>query len=349
MSFKYLVTAERRRTILLLLLFISLLVLLLFSYTWGHYPIDVCTSFKAIVNRLYPVFEEDWTKQVEIALFHIRIPRLLLGVLVGAGLSMAGATFQAIFHNPMASPNVLGASSGASFGAALAILLGTSSFTITLSAFSFGLLSILLVLMVSRRMRMDRIVSLVLCGVVISSLFSASLSALKLLADPRNNLPAITYWLMGSLNSARVDSLTFAAPPILLSMLIIYLLRWKLNLLTQGDAEAKSMGVEVKKVRLILIVAATLITSTAVAVSGVISWIGLVIPYISTLIFGADYRYKLPGVALLGALFTVVVDNAARLLTTSEIPLSILTSFIGAPIFLVLMYRQGRVKSEGWE
>lgn len=321
-----------------------LLAAALFSFTLGHYPITIPTVFQTAAHRLFPsLVPQTWSPQVEVALFNIRLPRILLAMMVGAGLAVSGATFQAIFHNPIVSPDVLGASSGAAFGAALGILLGLSSWLVTLCAFLCGILDLLLVLFVARRARLDPILSLVLCGIVISSLFSAALSYIKLIADPSNTLPAITYWLMGSLASARLSELAFAAPGLLGGTLLMWLLRWKLNLLSLGDTEAQSMGVAVASTRLLLITAATLTTATAVSICGLIGWIGLLIPHISLLLFGADYRRSLSGTALIGALFTLLVDNAARLLASSEIPIGILTAVFGAPAFLCLLLREQRL------
>jgi iron complex transport system permease protein len=242
----------------------------------------------------------------------------------------------------MVSPDVLGASSGASFGAALAILAGFASTGITLISFVFGLLSIILVLFIASFVKANKLLSLVLTGIVVSSLFSAGLSLIKYTADPTNQLPAITYWLMGSLNSARMKSLVFAAAPILLGIVVILLLRWQLNLLALGEEAASTMGVRTRLIRTIMVVAATLITATCVSVSGVIGWIGLVVPHISRMMVGSDNRVSLPASALIGASFLLFVDNIARRATTAGIPLGILTAFIGAPFFVFLILREGR-------
>lgn len=332
----------------LLFLAVLLPLLMLISFTLGRYPIAIPTAAKAVVNRcaelltLQAPFAADWSKNVEIALFNIRLPRLLLGALVGAGLSVAGAAFQSVFRNPMVSPDVLGASGGAGFGAALGILMGLSSAGITMSAFVFGLISIMIVFFLSKRVHLEDTLSLILCGMIVSSLFSASLSLVKLMADPNNELPAITYWLMGSLASARGVSVRFAAPAILGGMLVMFLLRWQLNLMSLGEKQARTLGVHVKAVRAALILSATLVTAASVAVSGMIGWIGLVIPHFSSLLFGADYRWRIPASALLGACFTILVDNASRLIATSEVPLGILTSFFGAPLFMLLLIKEGR-------
>ena len=335
-------TEEKQKKLLLGLLLLVLLAVVLISFSLGRYSVPLTVVLQAVAHQIFPQTVVSWEPQVEIALFHIRLPRILMGILVGAGLSLSGASFQALFRNPLVSPDVLGASGGAAFGAALAILLGMGTAMITLTSFAFGLLSLLLVFLISRRIRMDAVLSLILCGIVVGSLFTAALSYLKLIADPSSELPAITYWLMGSLASARFQDLAFAAPPILLGSLLIWSLRWPLNLFTLGEEQALSMGVPVKILRLLLLLAATLTTSAAVSVCGLIGWIGLVIPHISLLLFGADYRLSLSGTALIGAIFTLLVDDAARLMASSEVPIGILTALLGAPIFLGLLLREGR-------
>ena len=318
------------------------LVIFLYSFTLGHYPLTLQEILQLFLSRIFPSITSEAPSAAAIALFNIRLPRLILASLVGGGLSLAGASFQAVFRNPLVSPNVLGASQGAAFGAALAILLGLSSGMITALSFLGGMLSILIVLLMSRWVRMEHILSLVLTGLVVGSLASASLSLMKLLADPQSQLPAITYWLMGSLASARLEDLPFALPCLGTGSAVILLLRWKLNLLTLSEEEGRSMGLRVREYRIALILAATLVTAASVSVSGMIGWIGLVIPHAAALLFGADYRRSLPASFFLGASFTLAVDNLARILTSSEIPLGILTSFIGAPAFLLLMLREGR-------
>lgn len=334
-------SSGRRTALIFLLLGGALLIIVLVSLAIGWYGIRPATIFSYFWSRLFRT-GATFPDEIHTVLIHVRLPRILMGLLVGGGLSVAGHTFQGVFRNPMASPDVLGASSGAGFGAALAILWGFSSTGITGLSFLFGLLSILLVLFLTSFVRSQKILALVLTGMVVSSLFSAGLSLVKLVADPTNQLPQITYWLMGSLNSSKMKDLTFAAPAILGGVLVIFLLRWQLNVLTMGEEAASSMGVRTRLVRSILILAATLVTATSVSISGVIGWIGLVIPHISRMTVGSDNRLSLPASALMGAGFLVLVDDIARRATTSGIPLGILTAFVGAPFFVFLILRQGR-------
>ena len=310
------------------------------SFMLGRYPIEPWTLIRVLASRVIPV-TPDWPSQVETVLFNVRLPRVLMAALIGAGLSAAGAAYQGIFKNPMVSPDVLGASSGAGFGAALGLFLSFSYQGVSFLAFVLGLSAVGAVCLISSRVKYNQTLGLVLAGMMISSLFTAAVSFLKLVADPNNTLPVITYWLMGSLASIRPKDLAFAAPWIIGGIIPIYLLRWKINVLTLGEEEARCIGVNTSAVRLAVVLCATLITSVAVSVSGLIGWVGLVIPHFARMLVGSDYRKMLPASLLLGASFLLVVDNFARLLATSEIPIGILTAFVGAPFFLWLILREG--------
>lgn len=310
------------------------------SFMLGRYPIDPWTLIRVLASRVIPV-TPDWPSQVETVLFNVRLPRVLMAALIGAGLAAAGAAYQGIFKNPMVSPDVLGASSGAGFGAALGLFLSFSYQGVSFLAFVLGLSAVGAVCLISSRVKYNQTLGLVLAGMMISSLFTAAVSFLKLVADPNNTLPVITYWLMGSLASIRPKDVAFAAPWIIGGIIPIYLLRWKINVLTLGEEEARCIGVNTSAVRLAVVLCATLITSAAVSVSGLIGWVGLVIPHFARMLVGSDYRKMLPASLLLGASFLLVVDNFARLLATSEIPIGILTAFVGAPFFLWLILREG--------
>ncbi len=319
----------------------ALLGVIILSFAVGWYWISPKTIVSFFVSQLFRT-GASFPTDIHTVLVNVRLPRIALGLLVGAGLSVAGHSFQGVFRNPMASPDVLGASSGAGFGAALAILWHLPASGIMSLSFLFGLLSIVLVLILTSFVRAQRMLALILTGMVVSSLFSAGLSLIKLVADPTDQLPAITYWLMGSLNSAQIKQLNFAAPLIVGGILVVLLLRWQLNVLTVGEDAAATMGVRTRLIRIVLIMASTLITATCVAVSGVIGWVGLVVPHIARMITGTDNRYSLPASALIGSAFMIFVDDIARRATTSGIPLGILTAFVGAPFFIYLILRQGR-------
>lgn len=317
---------------------IALVAGILLSFALGRYPISPRETLGILLSRVFPI-EPFWTERMATVLFNVRLPRILLACLVGCCLSSAGAAYQGIFQNPMAAPDILGASSGAAFGAALAILANASTRMISLSAFFFSLLTVALVWLISQRTRGKKVLGLVLAGIMVSSLFSAGTSFIKLVADPSNQLPAITYWLMGSLSGAKMSDISFAIVPMLIGLIPLMLLRWRVNILSLGDDEARTMGVNVGRLRFVVIVSATLVTSSAVAVSGTIGWVGLVIPHLSRKLVGSNFRHLMPATMLFGALFLLLVDNISRNLFAVETPIGILTAFIGAPFFLYLIVK----------
>jgi len=329
----------------ILLLAVILVACILLSFLFGRYPVPFRELCGILADKFLSIFglgiEPFWTDAMQAAVWNVRLPRVLMSVLVGACLSAAGAAYQGVFQNPMAAPDVLGASAGAGFGAALAIYVGLSSMYITLAAFGMSLLTVALVFWVSRHAKGERVLGLVLAGIMVSSLFQAGTSFIKLAADPTNKLPEITYWLMGSLSGAKWSELGFVIWPMLLGLVPLFLLRWRLNVLAMGDDEARAMGVDAGRLRIWLIIAATLVTAASVSVSGMIGWVGLVIPHMVRRICGSDYRWLMPCSMLGGGTFLLIVDNVSRNVTTSGIPIGILTAFIGAPFFLWLITGRG--------
>ena len=322
----------------ILLLILLLAAAVVVSLSLGRYPIPV----KSMIHRLLGLRDFD-SARTEAILFNVRLPRVLLACLVGAALAAAGAAYQGVFQNPLASQDILGASGGAAVGATLAILLRLPAPMITLFAFCASLATIALVMFIGEHVRGKKILGLILAGLMISSLNSALISFMKLVADPNSVLPEIVYWLMGSLAKTKPQSLSFAAPPILLGLAPLLIFRWRINLLTLGDDEARTMGVNVRLLRRIIVICATLITAGAVSVSGIIGWAGLVIPHLTRRFVGNDYRYLMPASMVFGALFLLLIDDLARNLFATEIPLGILTSLAGAPLFLWLITRKGDV------
>lgn len=316
------------------------LLTFLLSISIGRYPIQITTLCKVLLSKIFPI-QPDWEGQINNVIFQVRLPRVVMAMIIGAGLSCSGAVYQGIFQNPMVSPDVLGASAGASFGAAFGLILGMPYQVVTLCAFCFGLISVSCVVIISNHVKNNKTLGLVLSGIMIGSLFQAAVSFIKLVADPNNTLPVITYWLMGSLASIRIKDVCFAAPIIIAGLIPFFLLRWKINILTLGEEEAKSVGVNTKRVRSVMILSATLITAAAVSVSGLIGWVGLVIPHLCRMMIGNDYRKLIPATMLLGGSYLMWVDNLARMITTSEVPIGILTAFIGAPFFLYLISKEG--------
>ena len=318
----------------------ALLALFLLSFVVGRYGVPLGQVVRILLSGVLPL-EQTWTDNMAIAVLNVRLPRILLACLVGCGLSAAGTGYQTVFQNPMAAPDILGASSGACFGAALAILTGQGAVMITVFAFLASLLSVALVYLVGNHTRGNRVVNLLLAGIMVGSLFSACTSYIKLVADPTNQLPQITYWLMGSLSGTRMGTVRFAAVCMAVGLVPLLLLRWRINLLTLSPDEARAMGVHTDRLRLAVILSSTVLTAAAVSVSGMIGWVGLVIPHLSRRIVGSDCRRLMPMSCLFGAAFLLLVDNMARCLTATEIPIGILTAFVGAPFFIYLMVRGG--------
>ena len=333
--------ADRRARLWLMVLAAVLLALFLVSFVLGRYDVPLWQVVRILLSKVLPL-EATWSANMAVAVLNVRLPRILLACLVGCALSAAGTAYQSVFRNPMAAPDILGASSGACFGAALAILLGLDRGAVTALAFAASLATVALVYVIARRIRGNQVVNLLLSGIMISSLFSAGTSYIKLVADPTNQLPAITYWLMGSLSGTRMQDVAFALLPMAAGLIPLLLLRWRVNLLTLDEEEARSMGVNTTALRLVVILCATLLTAASVAVSGMIGWVGLVIPHFCRMLFGYDYRRLIPAAALFGAAFLLAVDDIARLVTTGELPLGILTAFVGAPLFLYLIITGGR-------
>jgi len=308
----------------------------------------VLSPFPAIQNTvlgfLSPFFVsvEAWDYAMYSVVVNIRLPRILAALLVGAALSTAGAAYQGMFQNPLVSPDILGASAGAGFGACLAIYLSLGGWMVTIFAFAGGLIAVLVAYVVSRLTKGSATLSMVLAGILVGSLFSASTSYIKLVADTTEQLPEITYWLMGSLAGATMKDVIFAGIIIILGTLPIFLLRWRMNVLTLGEDEAKSMGVNTNRLRFVVIVCATLITAVAVSISGIIGWVGLVIPHFCRMLFGYDYRRIIPAAIIMGGGFLLLVDDFARTIATTEVPIGILTAFVGAPIFAYLLMMGGK-------
>ncbi len=312
------------------------------SLMLGRYPIDPLQAIAMLVDQVVPL-PQTWTDQQATLFFNVRLPRVLLGLMVGCCLAVAGAAYQGTFQNPLVSPDILGASQGAAFGAALAILLGFSAAGVSLTAFVMALLTVFLVLLISARAKGNHMMVVVLAGVMVSSLFQAGVSYAKLVADPTDELADITYWLMGSLTGAKMSEVTTVFPLMLVGCAVLFALRWRINILTMGDDEAATMGVNARLIRIVVIVAATIVTASSVCVTGMIGWVGLVISHLCRMLVGADYRRLIPASMLMGAGFLLVVDDVARLATTAEIPIGILTAFVGAPFFLYLITRRKKL------
>lgn len=310
------------------------------SVFFGQFTITPRELWGIIASQFTDI-QPYWTSQQEHILWTVRVPRILAACLVGMALSCAGGVYQGVFENPMAAPDFLGASSGAALGAALAIILGMGDRMITVMAFLCSLATICLVYFIGNRTRGNKTVGLVLAGIMVSALAQAGTSFIKLVADQTNELPEITYWLMGSFTGIEGSDVLFAFLVTAAGTIPLLILRWKINLLTIGEQEAETMGVRVPLVRAVALVCATLITAAAVSISGMIGWVGLVVPHFCRKIVGNNYKYLMPASMLAGAFFLLMVDNVSRNLFAVEIPIGILTAVIGAPFFIYLITKGG--------
>jgi iron complex transport system permease protein len=320
----------------------ALAALMLAASLIGAYPLTLAEMLAAVGRWLTGAPARG---QIDTVLFEVRLPRVFAAVLVGAAIAAAGAAYQTLFRNPLVSPDILGVSTGAGLGAVLGIFLSLPVAGIQLAAFVVGLGTVGLVYAIASVVHgREPILVLVLAGVVVGSLAGAAISLLKILADPYDQLPAIVFWLLGSLSAVRKGEVWAAVPLVLLGLVPLILLRWRINVLSLGDEEAKALGVEAGRLRLLVVAAATLMTASVVAISGVIGWVGLVIPHIARMLVGPSFDRLLPTAMLLGAGYLLLVDTVARTMARIEVPIGILTAVIGAPFFLWLLAR-GRA---GW-
>ena len=298
---------------------------------------DILPSIAQALRRLQG-YETEVSQSYSVVI-NLRLPRILMAAVVGAGLSCAGNTFQSLFSNPLATPDVLGVSSGTCIGAILAIILSRSILETQLLALVFGLGSVWITLRIAGKNDGRSMVYLVLAGMIASSLFNAIGSLLKYTADPQDKLPQITYWLMGSFTGAGYQEILIGSPLILVGTVIIYLLRWRLNILSLSADEAQSSGINIRQTRMIFILASTLITASSVSMCGQVGWIGLLIPHCARLLVGSNNRYVIPFSISLGISFMIVIDTLSRSISVIELPISILTAIVGSPVFISLLNR----------
>ncbi|BDC73092.1 iron ABC transporter permease [Prescottella equi] len=313
----------------------------LISLSVGRYTVPVNEVARILINEVISL-PRTWTDAESNVVLGVRLPRVLLGMLVGGGLALGGAALQAAFRNPLVSPQILGVSSGASFGGVLALMFGLGSSFLVGGAFLFGLAALGMVLLIGRSRSGGAILMIVLGGVVTSAFFSALVSFITYVADPYTTLPSIVFWLMGSLATADMAKVLVAAVPILAGSAVIVGLRWRINILSLGDDDAASLGVNPGRLRALLLTMVALMTAGAVAVSGVIGWVGLVVPHIARLWVGPDHRISMPTTFVLGAAYLTIIDTLSRTVSSGEIPLGILTAIIGAPVFVLLLRNSRR-------
>ena len=321
----------------------ALIVIIVVSLCLGRYSCNPLDLFGTIYHVLLDPAGE-WDRNLVTAIFQIRIPRVLCVVLVGAALSVAGASYQGMFKNPLVSPDLLGASAGASLGACIAILLNFPNLGIQGMAFVFSLLAVGLAVWLTRIVKSDALLGLVLGGILVSTLFQSGTSLVKLVADADDKLPQITFWLMGTFANITVGDFLLVIAPMLIGFAILMAMRWRLNVLSFGEEEARTLGINTSSTRLWVIVAATMITACSVSICGVIGYVGLVVPHLARAVVGPNYRVLLPTSMVIGSAFLLIVDNFSRLLFATEVPIGILTSIIGVPFF-IFIYRHNL---RGW-
>jgi iron complex transport system permease protein len=328
---------KNRPNIVFMIAIIAALVMIPLAFAVGQFPISITEIVSLIWSKVFGTISHA-APNADIVLFEIRGPRIAAAFMVGAALAAAGATFQNLFRNPLVSPDILGVSSGAALGAVAGIFLSLPLIAIQGFAFAGGLLAVAIIFWVGNKIRgHDPVLTLVLSGVVIGSLLASGVALLKYLADPFNQLPAITYWLLGSFASVTQRDIFVAFVIIIAAAIPLFLLRWRINLLALPDDEAKALGLNVVRMRLMVIAAATLMTAASVAICGIIGWVGLVIPHAVRLLVGAEFSRLLALSMLIGGTFMLAVDTLGRSIAQTEIPPGVLTALIGAPAFIALM------------
>lgn len=329
--------ARRRYRGVLLALAAALTGAALLSFWIGYYPLTPGQVFRAFLSRFG--YGGDILPQAATIFWSIRLPRVLSAVCTGASLAAAGSAYQGMFRNPLVSPDILGVSSGASLGAALAIWSGAPGWLIQLAAFAGGIAAVAATYLAGRKAAYSQTLSLVLAGSMVMALCNAGVTTIKYISDPNGVLQQITFWLMGSLTRASLDAFARSAVPMAAGWAILRAVGWRINLLTLEEDEARSLGIHVRLCRLLVILSATLLSAAAVCLGGLIGWVGLMVPHMARALVGADYRRLLPASALLGAVYLLLMDDIARSLLSLELPLGVVTSILGAPFFICLVCR----------
>ena len=331
-----------------LIAIIIMVVIVLASFMIGRYQnVDAWVAIKITLQKILPgnPFEQTWSNLDASVVLSIRWPRIIIALFIGGALSCSGAAYQGVFRNPLVSPDILGISAAAGFGAAVAIVFfNPYSPMVQVMAFVCAILGVVFAYLLARVKGQIPNVMLILAGVVVAAIFNAGISIMKYMADPEEQLPAITFWLMGSLTGIRWDNLLYCVPIITVSLIVLLLFSWRLNLLTMGDDEARSMGIKASRLKSIVIICATAMTATAVSQAGTIGWIGLVIPHIARMITGPDHSKLIPMSAVMGGTFLLFIDDLTRVVSETALPLSIPIALIGAPFFAILL----RKTKQGW-
>lgn len=334
--------SQKSYRLIMLFLTVALVATSVVALCVGRYSIDPSEAFAAVGSYLHKIIADTGEKPtaMENVVFVLRIPRIIGAIVIGAALSLSGAVYQSVFKNPLVSPDILGVSSGASVGAATAILLGGSLLSMQIMAFAIGLAAVLLSTAIPKLLKNNSNLMLVLSGTIVGGFMCSILGVLKFIAEEDTELSSIIYWQMGSVQSVKMDTLVYVAPVFIAGAVILILLSWQLNILSFGENEAKTLGVNLKMLRGITIVISSMLTASAVSISGTIGWIGLIIPHLGRLCVGSDNTKMIPCAMMMGGLFLLVMDTIARTVTSLEVPLSILTGLIGAPIYAWLLWKQ---------
>jgi len=334
-------TVSERRSLRMVMISISTVVffLSLIALCVGRYNIKISEILEIIFSKVFNTSKnfDDITYNV---ILNLRLPRVFAAILIGSSLSLSGITYQGIFKNPLVSPDILGVSSGACVGAAIAILLHWGILGIQVSAFIFGVVAVVITMLIPRIMKRDSTIMLVLSGVIVSGFMSSILGLIKYIADPETQLADITYWQLGSIAKVTFDSLSKIAPVILIAAIILISLRWRINILSLGDNEAHSLGVNLRVERGLAVLCATLLTASSVCISGTIGWIGLIMPHLARMLVGNNNVRCLPVATIISAGFLLIIDTLARTISVGEIPLGILTGLIGTPFFTWMLIKQ---------
>ena len=306
----------------------------------GRYEVPPQAAFQILLGQVLPIDTSMWPDAMHDVVIKLRLPRMLAAILVGGALALAGATYQGIFKNPLVSPDLLGVSNGACVGAAVSILLGLGLLSRQVFAFAGGVIAVALTVSIPRIMKRDSTLMLVLSGVIVGGFMSSIIGLIKYIADPETQLPDIVYWSLGSLAKVNLSTVCAIAPVMIVTAAVLFAMRWRVNLLSLGDQDAKTLGVNLRRERGVAIVCATILTACAVCMSGTIGWIGLVMPHVARRLVGTDNMRAFPVAIISSAIFLLVIDTLARTLTGGELPLGILTGFIGAPFFALILVRE---------
>ena len=330
---------QRKRYRLLMSGMLLILVAIVFFSFWvGYYPLAPSQVVHAFLYKFG--YTGEILPQALTIFCNIRLPRILSAAMIGASLAVAGSTYQGMFRNPLVSPDILGVSSGASLGAAFAILCGASNWVIQIAAFAGGVAAVASSYLISRKSAHSQTLSLVLTGSMIMALCNAGVTMIKYVADPNDMLQQITFWLMGSLTKTNMESFQWSEIQMANGLIVICVLRWRINLLTLDDEEAKSLGINIRRYRLIFIAASTLLSAAAVCLGGLIGWVGLMIPHMARSLVGVDYGRLIPASAMLGAGYLVLMDDLARSILSMELPLGVVTAIMGAPFFVSIIIKR---------